>query len=217
MATTMATKKPGKKSRPDPNVLRVTTGPGEKSREALMAEVAYDPAFRSLAGSRGFLKGLVGETGLTESVDALTAQIKDIQAGRMAGAEKTLVAQANTLDAIFNELARRAALNMGEYLNTAETYLRLALKAQSQCRATLETLAAIKNPPVVFARQANIAHGHQQVNNGAPPTRTGETAIQSNELSGASNELLPDTRASALAGRIDTPMEALGEVYRPTD
>jgi hypothetical protein len=44
--------------------------------------------------------------------------------------------------------------------------LRLALKAQSQCRATLETLAAIKNPqPVAFVRQANIAHGPQQVNN----------------------------------------------------
>jgi hypothetical protein len=44
--------------------------------------------------------------------------------------------------------------------------LRLGLKAQSQCRATLETLATIKNPqPVAFVRQANIAHGPQQVNN----------------------------------------------------
>jgi hypothetical protein len=47
--------------------------------------------------------------------------------------------------------------------------MRLALKAQGQCRATLETLAAIKNPPVVFAKQRNISHGHQQVNNGAAP------------------------------------------------
>ena len=47
-------------------------------------------------------------------------------------------------------------------------YLRLALKAQSQCRATLATLAAVKNPqPVAFVRQANIAHGPQQVNNAA--------------------------------------------------
>jgi hypothetical protein len=30
--------------------------------------------------------------------------------------------------------------------------------AQIQCRATLETLTAIKNPPVVFAKQANIAN-----------------------------------------------------------
>lgn len=45
-----------------------------------------------------------------------------------------------------------------------DKFTRLALKAQSQCRATLETLAVIKNPPV-FARQANIANGPQQVNN----------------------------------------------------
>ena len=51
-------------------------------------------------------------------------------------------------------------------MQAAETYVRLALKAQAQCRATLETLATIKNPPVVYARQANIAAGRQQVNNG---------------------------------------------------
>jgi hypothetical protein len=43
--------------------------------------------------------------------------------------------------------------------------MRLALKAQGQCRATLETLAVLKNPPTVFAKQANIAAGSQQVNN----------------------------------------------------
>jgi hypothetical protein len=46
--------------------------------------------------------------------------------------------------------------------------MRLALKAQSQCRATLETAAAMKNSqPVAFVRQANVAHGPQQVNNSA--------------------------------------------------
>ena len=60
-------------------------------------------------------------------------------------------------------------MNMDEYIEATERYMRLALKAQGQCRATLETLAAIKNPPVVFARQANFANGPQQVNNN--PTR----------------------------------------------
>lgn len=46
-----------------------------------------------------------------------------------------------------------------------DRFTRLALKAQGQCRATVETLAVIKNPPTVFARQANIAHGPQQANN----------------------------------------------------
>jgi hypothetical protein len=66
-----------------------------------------------------------------------------------------------------------------------ETYLRLALRAQTQCRATLETLAAIKNPqPVAFVRQANIAHGPQQVNNAgtAEGSRAGDTKNQQNKV-----------------------------------
>jgi len=50
-----------------------------------------------------------------------------------------------------------------------EVHMRLALEAQNQCRMTLETLATIKNPPTVFARQANIAHRPQQVNNAMMP------------------------------------------------
>ena len=46
-----------------------------------------------------------------------------------------------------------------------DRFPRLALKAQGQCHATLETLARMKSPPAVFARLANIAQGPQQVNN----------------------------------------------------
>ena len=46
------------------------------------------------------------------------------------------------------------------HLQAAETYMRLALKSQSQCRTTVETLAEIKNPrQVAFVKQANIAGG----------------------------------------------------------
>ncbi len=75
-------------------------------------------------------------------------------------------------------------------MNAAELYLRLALKAQGQCRATLETLAVIKNPTALtFVKQANIAHGPQQVNNTiAPPDPQalshGKTAIEPNKLLG---------------------------------
>ena len=78
-----------------------------------------------------------------------------------------LSAQAVAFNAVFAEMARRAALNMGEHIGATESYMRPALKAQSQSRATVETLATIKNPPVVFARQTNINNGgQQQVNNG---------------------------------------------------
>ena len=101
--------------------------------------------------------------------------------------ERTLVS--NDSNSFVGNLARRAALNMGEYMYAAETYLRLALKAQGQCRATLETLAVIKNPqPIAFVRQANIAHGPQQVNNGpaqpGEPSRAGKTEKQQNKTFG---------------------------------
>ena len=73
-----------------------------------------------------------------------------------------------------------------EYVDHLDRYMRLALKAQGQCRATLETLATIKNPPVVFARQANIAQGPQQVNNvvsvsrDAQPTRAAKRTTRTN-------------------------------------
>jgi len=88
------------------------------------------------------------------------------------------------------------------YRDATEIYLRLAPKAQSQCRTTWESLAEIKNPrAVAFVRQANIAHGLQQVNNGTgpePPARA-EIANQSNELLGGDNGQRLDTRAPGTA------------------
>lgn len=123
-----------------------------------------------------------------------------------------LITQAHTLDAIFNELARRSALNMGEYINAAERYMRLALKAQSQCRATLETLSAIKNPPVVFAKQANIANGPQQVNNGQPAPACEKTVIEQNELLEHQHEQRLDTGKTSAAIGADKELETVGTI-----
>jgi len=72
-----------------------------------------------------------------------------------------LINQATALQALFVRLSEKA---VGErFMPNLEAFMRLALRAQSQCRATLETLAAIKNPPIVYARQANVTTGPQQV------------------------------------------------------
>ena len=150
----------------------------------------------------------------------LTKQIATVNRGDLARAEGMLIAQAHTLDELFNNLARRAHHNLGTYMHAAETYLRLALKAQSLCRATLETLAQIKNPPsVAFVKQANIAAGLQQVNNGVVPeaARTREIEIQQNELSGNNHELLPNARASALTSGINTPVGTVETIDRAKD
>jgi len=110
----------------------------------------------------------------------LSLQFGDVTNGNMARPEAMLLAQAHTLDELFNNLARRARNQ--DQLKHYETFLRLALKAQGQCRSTLETLAAIKNPPVIFAKQANISN-NQQINNGVPaPSQAGEIKNRQNEL-----------------------------------
>ena len=98
------------------------------------------------------------------------------------------------------------------YLDAADRYMRLALRAQGQCRATLEMLAAIKNPSsVAFVRQANIAHGPQQVNNGVPPPlRAGESEIEPNKLLEATHGERLDTGTASAAGRANQDLAAVG-------
>lgn len=140
----------------------------DPERSAALAAMTLRPsvsaaAIVSLYGGNTF--GLSDED-VGSLATKLGEGVKEVWAGDMKRAEAMLIGQAHALQAIFTSLARRAAAQ--DYLKQWEAYMRMALKAQGQCRATLETLAAIKNPPVVFARQANINNGgQQQVNNGA--------------------------------------------------
>ena len=146
----------------------------------------------------------------------LITQSGEVHRGDMKRPEAILVSQAHALNSLFVALACASHENMGGgHFDAADRYLRLALKAQSQCRATLETLAAIKNPPLVIAQQANVTTGPQQINNGQhPPSRTREIELEPNKLSGNCNELLPDTRASTAASRVDPQVAAVGERNR---
>ena len=134
-----------------------------------------------------------------------------------------MLSQSIALNAIFGELARRAALNMGEHLSATESYMRLALKAQGQCRATLETLANIKNPhPVAFVQEANIAHGPQQVNNGiAPsqgaPAQATKNAFEPNELLEQQHGERLDTRPQGTASRDDPQVVPVAAQHRPAN
>ena len=129
-------------------------------------------------------------------IEELSEQVAAVNRGDMSRPEAMLVAQSHTLDEIFAALARRAQANISEgYSEAGERYMRLAFKAQSQCRTTIETLTEIKNPrPVAFVRQANISNGPQQINNGQtdPNFRT-------------------HTRAHAGAGDIENPQSKLLE------
>lgn len=91
-------------------------------------------------------------------------------------------------------------------------YLLFTIRAQNQCRTTLETLSNIKNPPMVYAKQANISNGPQQVNNGLPAqaTHAEKIANQPNELLEVTNGERLDTGATQETIGINTAMATLG-------
>ena len=154
----------------------------------------------------------------SEGLDhALADEVEEVTThGSLHRAEAMLVAQAHTLDATFHDLLRRALSNT-KNSRIFELVLKLAFRAQNQSRMTLETLSAIKSPPVVFARQMNVAHGQQQVNNGiAAPTRAREREIQfpPNELLEVEHGERLDTRAACAPGFANTPMEPVEAEYR---
>ncbi|GGP25859.1 hypothetical protein GCM10010971_16780 [Silvimonas amylolytica] len=148
--------------------LQVVRQTGENDATA-MVRTATSALVRGTATGREFGKTVFGtDIDPTAYMETLQHQADAMKAGNMAEIETMLLTQANTLDMAFNRLATQAIQN--PLMQQMDTLLRLALKAQAQCRASLEALADIKNPrPVAFVKQANIAHGPQQVNN-APPT-----------------------------------------------
>lgn len=216
----MATKAKSKTGAPmagEGNVLRVTEQVG-KSRERQIAEIGLSAVITNTVTASSFVKGSFGALDLPESISVMSEKIAKVKAGDMSDVEATLIAQAVTLDTVFNELAKRAALNMGEHLTATETYLRLAFKAQAQCRSTLETLAEIKSPRhAIFVRQQNIANQQQVNNDVAAGTRTaahGKSSNQSNnELLEAQHGERMDARAQGKAGGTDPHLEAVGVLH----
>ena len=117
---------------------------------------------------------LLAQLDTSTLIDALRAQTQAVHQGDMKAAEAMLINQATALQSLFVKLTEKGL--QASLLRQQETALRLALKAQSQCRATLETLANIKNPPVVYAKQANVTTGPQQINNGGLANAPSELA-----------------------------------------
>lgn len=154
-----------------------------------------------------------GEVDTSALIPKLSERTARIAKGDMQPVEAMLIGQANTLQHLFTGLSRKAA--HAEYLSQVQAFMGLALKAQAQCRATLEALAEIKNPrPVAFVRQANIAQGPQQVNNGQAP-RAEKTPIAPNGLLETPHERM-DIRPKIEPSRADPALEAVGAVHRAT-
>lgn len=190
------------------------SGPSADEKGRVYANLITSP---ELAAHR--IIGIMQPKTLADDIDTPTMletlrdQAAAVQRGDMSHAEAMLINQASALQALFVRLSERAMEQA--HMPNLEGFMRMALRAQSQCRATLETLSTIKNPPVVYAKQANFAAGHQQVNNGTPaPTQAREIETEQSQLSGRTNELLSDPRASGIESQINPPLETVGEIDR---
>ena len=198
------------------NELRIE-GAANDTTEQRVAKVALGPTVLNAITTLTYSKRRFGTISIEAACHALDGSIKSLRGGDLSGAEAVLISQATALNSIFNDLAMRSYEQ--SQMQHLDTFLRLAMKAQNQCRMTLETLATIKNPPVVFARQANISHGPQQVNNGAatdPVAHAAKIGNTQTELLEASDGKRLDTRATGTAGSADPQLETVGAVHRPT-
>jgi len=195
-----------------------------KRDPVLRAKLAAMPAFVHAGVAHSYLSNHVGEIDLPEFMGEVRDRVKAVQSGDLAGVEAMLMAQAVSLDALFVELVRRAGANLGQHMPAVDVYLRMALKAQNQSRATLQTLGEIKNPrQVAFIKQANVAHGPQQVNNGgdagagagpvqhAPAKNSGERA---NKLLEVNPSERLDFGASSAAGATHSKVETVEAIDR---
>ena len=206
----MASKRKSMKKR-GPNQLPAVAKPGE-DEESSIERTILRPTVHAAVTLKAYDRAYA-DLDVVGLMDALSEQSQAATDGDLSRAETMLTAQAHTLDAIFNTLAQRAATNMHERLGAFETYLKLALRAQSQCRATVEALSEMKQPrSVAFVGQANIAQGHQQVNNA--PSRAGEfESEQSKVLEQNDGERL-DTRTASKAGGVDSSVETVEAIHR---
>ncbi len=217
----MATKAQKKPATPDDLNVRKTVVVTTTSQEDARRQAAKLFTSPALAASRA-IEAVEGKNGYGKYLDTpellqcLRDQAAAVNGGDLALTEAMLMNQATTLQSLFSRLVERG-MSCDHYPGF-ESNLRMALRAQSQCRATLETLATIKNPPVVFAKQANVTTGPQQINNGTAVTsRALDNESQQTQLSGENHELLADAGASSLAGRIDPAMATVGEIHRADD
>lgn len=148
-----------------PNTVEISAKDGE-DRELLLAQLALEPGMRHAAISSTYAANSFSDdhqTPITSSVSVIGDAMAQGRVGDKALASNLLAAQAMTLDSMFTELARRSALNMGEYIGAADRYMRLALKAQANCRATLEALGKLHQPREQIVKHVHVNHGGQAI------------------------------------------------------
>lgn len=159
------------------------------------------------------------------AADGLEAIVARVKAGDLGDLEEMLVAQAVALQLMFTTMANQASGASAR--DSRNLYATLALKAQAQSRATITALADIKLPRggAIFAKQANVAHGPQQVNNNGVPAHAPAHAREQTPaapngvfaLEASNGSTTMDAGAARPAGAAHSQLEPVEVVHRPAN
>lgn len=173
---------------------------GNESKDAVIAKAALSPYLSGAVVADAFQANIMGpDVNLMEMVNVLTENVRQARDGDLSHLEAMLVSQATGLQTIFTSLAKRAQVQTSQ--RNLEAFLGLAMKAQSQSRATIATLVELKYPrQVAFVKQANISHGHQQINNASRTQEIRSEKSKLNVLEHDDGSKTMDAGATATAG-----------------
>ena len=226
MTTTKTTGKKGLAAtlaKTDPNGYQIKAEEWGFTKSETNSQVAAALSTRSALTATTYKAFAGGGDSLqvTDLMNELRQAGGEVVAGNMSRLEIMLTSQALTLDAMFNSMAQRAQKQ--DSLKSLEVFMRLALKAQTQARSTVEALAEIKNPrSVAFVKQANVTTGPQQVNNTYAGTLgsadiaspAGNFKTEPNKLLEADHGQRMVIGAQGQAGRVNQTVEAVAAVHR---
>ena len=171
------------------------------------ARLALLPSVNGVSVIKAYQGNVMGkDVDINLMVNHLCATFTEVKGGDLHTLEAMLISQATALQTIFSGLALRAQDQTSQ--RNLEAFLGLALKAQAQSRATITALVDLKDPrQATFVKQANIANGPQQVNNGAVAGAIPDQYAQARTHAGKSapeqNKLLHD-KANVLGTRETT-------------
>ena len=111
----------------------------DESEEELKARALLDPVLRGAITIDAYTIN-----GMQSDISTLVSTLENQCKGDNFDAESMLIAQAQTLDCLFHNLAYNASLNLSKNTAAAETLLKLAFRAQNQSGKTLQVILQSK-------------------------------------------------------------------------
>jgi len=185
-----------------------------ESLEKLATEYMLDPKAMGALVVEGNTGSVSTQIEFEYAKEVIENGLKEIKKGDLSKLEEMLYSQAVALNMMFTSLSRRAVIQSNVDIKALLT--NLCFKAQNQSRNTIQTLINLKQPnqTAFIKQQTNVAHGHQQVNNGMNQSSPEDFSKQPNELLESQDGKWLDRGKKTKAKGTNPKLETMAEVHR---